>query len=752
VPAIDFSAFPDEVALKAAISAAGPADELNSGWIAPDRRDAAATAAHNAVMSAMSPLAISGTSVYADATAVRLWDCWEPASGKKWFGVRQVTGSCFPAGTPVRMADGSEKAIEDVSANDVVVSHTGASRKVVETMRRTFTGELVTLHVVGFAFPLTMTADHQVAVMRSRAAWRWQPDYIDWVRADEIEEGDRVLIGWGREQKTHTIDLLPILGDDAVDMDDLASSDDELFGPYARAEALRQTNFVRTGASTGMVRLKHTRYHNAINRYLVVTEAFARLVGIYLAEGGVDSGRVTFTFSAAEKDTLAAETVTLVRGVFGVESVLTHEPDKGRTTVRVSNANVAEVLKKLIPGNVYTKRVPSLFFTASDSVKCSVIAGWFAGDGYYRAASDGRDPRIQGVTSSPLLARDITTLALSVGYKAACSRRKPRKQSREAWDVYLSGEIARVAIAAAKGVEAGTCTRRGLADTARCQFGYARSVKRVERQPVESLQVFDFEVEEDHSFVAGGIVVHNCVGAGGGNMLFSLACADVIRRGDPERVVIPFWLLPYGISRMLFGINGRGSGSSGSTFAQAVSTYGMLPADVDGLPAYAEKDGWVWGQDAELEWSQGRKIPSKYLQEARPHLVQGVAKCVDADAVREALKNFYAVTCASNWGGMMNPPVVGSGANARLLNRRVTTWNHQMSVHAWEDNPEHGEIFYILNQWGDCHGHCPSGAPRGGFWIKRADMNIIASQGETFAFSNLLGFPAVDKPLDFSAF
>lgn len=250
-------------------------------------------------------------------------------------------------------------------------------------------------------------------------------------------------------------------------------------------------------------------------------------------------------------------------------------------------------------------------------------------------------------------------------------------------------------------------------------------------------------------------ITGSCVGAGGGNMLFSLAAADVVKRRDPERVEVPFWLLPYGISRMLAGMRDRGSGSLGSTFAKAMSQYGHLPATDAGLPAF-EANGeemLVWGREAELDWSQGHKIGRKWLEMARPHIVQTVARCRSTDDVRDAIKNYYGVTCASNWGGLMKPPVKGSGANARLINRRATTWHHQMSVQAWEDTTEHGELFYIFNQWGrGAHGRCPSGAPLGGFWITKQDMADIVSQNEVFAYSQLVGFPALVEPLDFGAF
>jgi hypothetical protein len=248
-------------------------------------------------------------------------------------------------------------------------------------------------------------------------------------------------------------------------------------------------------------------------------------------------------------------------------------------------------------------------------------------------------------------------------------------------------------------------------------------------------------------------VTGSCVGAGGGNALFSLACADVIKRRDPERVEVPFWLLPYGVSRMLGGLNDRGDGSFGTTFAQAVREYGHLPANEEGLPTFDDNDGLVWGKEAELNWSQGKKIPESYLEQSRKFLVRTTAKCRNTDDVRDALLNYYPVACASNWGGAMRPTVKGDGDRARLLNTRRTNWMHQMFVAGWENHPQFGELFYLFNTWGqNAHGKCPSGAPPGGFWINQKDMQDIVSQNETFAFSQFSGFPAVDTPLDFTAF
>jgi hypothetical protein len=233
----------------------------------------------------------------------------------------------------------------------------------------------------------------------------------------------------------------------------------------------------------------------------------------------------------------------------------------------------------------------------------------------------------------------------------------------------------------------------------------------------------------------------SCVGNGGGNTVFSLEAVEVVRLGDQEEALVPFWPLPYGKSRELGGMNGQGEGSLGSTFAQAMREYGTVAAQEEGLPQYTDSDGISYTKAIEMKWSDGRAIPQEWLEKSRNHLVKTTAPCRSADDLRDALRNYYPCSFAGDWGGLMQCPVTGNPPV--LLNRHSGSWGHQQSAHGWWNHPELGEIFYIMNQWGqDAHGRCPTGAPPGGYWIKKADADYQCRNGEVFAFSQFSGFPA----------
>lgn len=233
----------------------------------------------------------------------------------------------------------------------------------------------------------------------------------------------------------------------------------------------------------------------------------------------------------------------------------------------------------------------------------------------------------------------------------------------------------------------------------------------------------------------------SCVGNGGGQATWYLSAMEAVRLGKNIDSKLPFYLLPYGRSRFLAGFRGQGSGSYGAAFAQAISTEGILPFDVPDLPQPQRGNGITWGKSVEFTWSDGSRIAQKYLDKSRQFLVKSAAKLRSARDVWDAVTNGYPCTIASDWGGQMRPSAQGSPSV--LLNRRVTTWQHQMCIIGAWNHPTLGKIFCVLNSWGPgAHGSPVDDSPPGSFWIGEEDVAYIVRQDDSFAFSQFDGFPS----------
>jgi hypothetical protein len=230
----------------------------------------------------------------------------------------------------------------------------------------------------------------------------------------------------------------------------------------------------------------------------------------------------------------------------------------------------------------------------------------------------------------------------------------------------------------------------------------------------------------------------SCVGAGGGNTAFTLSAIEVVRLNDPEQIIVPFWLLPYGISRKLAGMRGRGEGSLGSTFAKAVQQYGFIDARLPGLPAFTNADGLTWASKDEYAWSDGNAISSTWLEQAAKRTVKTVSPCTSADNVRDAILNYYPVTCACD-------NFVGS---ARVQGDILTgsfdrSGGHQTSILGWWEHPSLGEMFLYQNQWpASVYPKDPGGGPACSVWISKKSMDWACKTGEVYAFSQYDGYPA----------
>lgn len=240
----------------------------------------------------------------------------------------------------------------------------------------------------------------------------------------------------------------------------------------------------------------------------------------------------------------------------------------------------------------------------------------------------------------------------------------------------------------------------------------------------------------------------SCVGAAGGNVLMTLSAIEVVQLGDRERIVVPFWLLPYGKSRQRAGFRGRGEGSYGSTFAEACREDGDLPADYEGLPKFRNGDGLEWGESVEYQWSDGAAIPSKYLTESRKFTVKTVAQANRATDIRDGIQNGYPATIA--YGGYVGRGRVrGSGENAALVGEIDSRGGHQTSILAYWDNPELGPLYLYVNQWpASVYPKDPGGGPRCSVWITERTLDEICSERDSFVFSNKNGFPAQEIEKD----
>jgi hypothetical protein len=415
---------------------------------------------------------------------------------------RKVVTDCSQLAVMIRMADGSQRRIRDIRVLDEVATAEGRTGTVTHVVARRHPGPLVRVVAWGHSH-LRCAPERPVLSHRGFVAagdltgddWIALPRYIP-ARADSIEPGALVNL---MELRVLT------------------------------RGARTVTHYGKTGAVESVV--------EALPPKLPMTAALGRLLGLYAAEGSTTANKVVWTYGSHERDTLAPETVALIKEALGAEGRAQPRPN-GVVNVVLYGKAWRLLFERLVPGT--TKRGDkhlSEHVTAGDAAfLAGVLGGWYDGDGYVRVR--GNHASRDGITVSARLALDMHAIAVGLGRRPAIVGSKPSVNRHAAtrqyrWNVTLPsereeetregycrcgcGERVTTGLRAVRNrLKQQYLTGHNLRDyrSAQDETHLWRKVREVIEEPCEGGYVFDLEVDGGHSYIDEGIAVQDWAGHG----------------------------------------------------------------------------------------------------------------------------------------------------------------------------------------------------------------------------------------------
>lgn len=232
----------------------------------------------------------------------------------------------------------------------------------------------------------------------------------------------------------------------------------------------------------------------------------------------------------------------------------------------------------------------------------------------------------------------------------------------------------------------------------------------------------------------------SCVGCGGGNGIFTTITTDALRRGDPERILVPGWLRPYGRSRELIGWTTPGSGSTGAAFAKAILE-GVPDGKTAGMPQPELRDGLEFSERTEIAWSSVRSHPKNVINEGLRHPVKTVSASLrSADECRDALTNLFPVLFANSY--YVGRARVVDEANPVAVGEFDSFGPHQVSLQGWWLHPKLGELFLMVNQWpASVYPKDPGGGPRCSCWVTKESLDRRFRAKDRFGNPDVEAYP-----------
>jgi len=273
----------------------------------------------------------------------------------------------------------------------------------------------------------------------------------------------------------------------------------------------------------------------------------ARLLGLYLAEGNLvrQNGKyrcVEFSFSLAEKDSLARETKNLLANEMGVASSIYLRPRSKQCQVRTSwNAECVGWFKRYGGHYSWAKRLDPEVLTWDDASLKNLVGGWFDGDGcldrkngcrvVVATVSDDLASQMRMIlcrlgvyhTWRMASARENVYRGIVVSHRRAHYLTVPRGHSAEllSWTSRWDGVIPKIR----------RNSKKNLSDK-----HVLYRISRIERiremnESDNPMDVYCLEVENDHSFVVqNAVAVENCLA----DYVQCSKCGKVLGDNDPN--------------------------------------------------------------------------------------------------------------------------------------------------------------------------------------------------------------------------
>lgn len=424
-----------------------------------------------------------------------------------YYDPRSHTGdrlmACLPPGEQVTTARGIV-AIEDVREGDLVLTHKGRFRKVTGLESRPYSGDLVVVKPSGM-LPVRVTREHPIWAAGGKflrdGTNRLVPDRWEWLDAADLKAGRKLdgmfalaptASGWA-EKAAPVIDLAPLTQE---------RERKQAWG--ARWHVTGDT--LRWGAAA------------PIARFIDVDERVALLLGLFLAEGTAHHHQASFALHERETH-LAAFVIEQAQRLFGATCAVDRRHDSKGVAVRINSTLAARFFRQL--GKQEGKGLPWAWMGWPLALRLAVVRGWFMGDGHLRVNASGK-LGLSAVSVAPAIIRQAQLALNEAGLVTTVA---PFKQSglfqgkpctqRPAWRLQLSWADtarllgARLPVEQAHWADLPMPRERTNSRAVPVDGGMAVRLASVEREPYHG-PVFNLHVEEDESFVAGGIAVHNC--------------------------------------------------------------------------------------------------------------------------------------------------------------------------------------------------------------------------------------------------
>lgn len=478
---------------------------------------------------------------------------------------------CLEKDVLILMLNDSVKEIKDVNVGDFVITDKGRPRKVIKKYTRQYEGEIIELNIRGCPNGLKITPEHPVFAIKFdnieiKKIKKFGAKYyfnkkkynngLQWTEAGKLNYGDILVIPKAKPS-THNrligVDLAAIFPEYHINENQIWSSyagfnpNEESYGDLANKFNTTPRiigNIVAGCKSFNMDLNKQVNQYldsieyqreiesHKINRHIAFDKNLMRLFGYYTAEGhvsGVKNNKcVCFSFNSSESEYIN-DVKKIVEETFGYKNCgVSYHKIKKSATVKIYNHMIARFFELIFPEkHAPEKKLSGLIMMQPNFLLREFLIGAIRGD------NTGKDYRRYGYcTTSKELAFQISQIFVRLGYLPSLKYEKERHENwNDKWTIRIGGEqyerfieeFSELNLPKYKTVKKG---QQIWSDENYIYF----TIEGVKKENKKTI-VYNLEVQEDNTYIANRIVVHNCqtrvvTGAGVPQLTAVMECSE----------------------------------------------------------------------------------------------------------------------------------------------------------------------------------------------------------------------------------
>jgi ribonucleoside-diphosphate reductase alpha chain len=397
-------------------------------------------------------------------------------AGTEWGGTTLM--NCFNPEVEVMTSMGP-KQICDIEVGDLVLTHKGRYRPVVNTMTRQYVGPVQRFSSGFFTDDIVSTPEHPY--YQGNDKWTTSENTRD-VALSYYNNGKSIPI---------TVDLAELLSIQVhqgyVEVGDTTVNTKRSYVGGQCAE----------GSKIGSI----------IKRFINVDDTFAYLLGRFVGDGctfrnnnhpsfAVDAFNVAF--NSTTESSAAMEMVQMFESVFGIcPNVITSQ--NNTTYVRKASLIVSQALHNLVGSGFATKLIPEVIWKSNDRIQRCFLRGLYDADGFVTTSGS-----VHIELTNPSLINQVQSMMTMLGIP--CTRTNKRLNSGATHTAVFRNQLSKVYTDDRLNFK---CSKTPTVGPRPLEGeGFLITPERIDEDYAGF--VYNISVEEDESYVVNNVVVHNC--------------------------------------------------------------------------------------------------------------------------------------------------------------------------------------------------------------------------------------------------